>query len=254
MNDYLKIKELYHFGIKGQKWGVRRFQNEDGSLTSEGQKRYEDLLKEEYSIGKEFDEKFSKCTDVWIKSEARNKLIIEEGIQYYKKYPGEYKTVEESIDMIRNWWDTDDGDQIMLSWDFDQMQTLVNDKEFDKLVDDLKPTLYKYDKISDEINQIEQEISLKKEKNEKYWKNIGKIILGALGTYTIAGILAVGISATIGNKLKIKHSLYHKEQIKKITKEQYETAISKVEEIINKFGKEDFELWVKNMIAKEPMN
>lgn len=32
--------ELYHFGIKGQKWGVRRFQNEDGSLTKEGIKRY----------------------------------------------------------------------------------------------------------------------------------------------------------------------------------------------------------------------
>lgn len=32
--------ELYHHGIKGQKWGVRRFQNEDGTLTPEGQKRY----------------------------------------------------------------------------------------------------------------------------------------------------------------------------------------------------------------------
>lgn len=31
--------ELYHHGIKGQKWGVRRFQNEDGSLTPRGQKR-----------------------------------------------------------------------------------------------------------------------------------------------------------------------------------------------------------------------
>ena len=31
---------LEHFGIKGQKWGVRRFQNEDGSLTEAGQKRY----------------------------------------------------------------------------------------------------------------------------------------------------------------------------------------------------------------------
>ena len=154
--------------------GCYKIPKKDGSLTSEGQKRYEDLLKEEDSVRKEFDEKFSKCTDVWIKSEARNKLIIEEGIQYYKKYPGEYKTVEESIDMIRNWWDTDDGDQIMLSWDFDQMQTLVNDKEFDKLVDDLKPTLYKYDKISDEINQIEQEISLEKEKNEKYWEKYWK--------------------------------------------------------------------------------
>ena len=33
------MNELYHHGIKGQKWGVRRFQNKDGSLTAEGKKR-----------------------------------------------------------------------------------------------------------------------------------------------------------------------------------------------------------------------
>lgn len=31
---------LYHHGIKGQKWGVRRFQNKDGSLTPAGKERY----------------------------------------------------------------------------------------------------------------------------------------------------------------------------------------------------------------------
>jgi hypothetical protein len=34
--------ELYHHGIKGQRWGIRRFQNKDGSLTARGKKRYGD--------------------------------------------------------------------------------------------------------------------------------------------------------------------------------------------------------------------
>ena len=43
MNDYLKMKELYHSGIKGMKWGIRRYQNPDGSLTDEGKKRYQKI-------------------------------------------------------------------------------------------------------------------------------------------------------------------------------------------------------------------
>ena len=38
--DYLQIRELYHSGIKGQKWGIRRYQNYDGTLTEEGRHRY----------------------------------------------------------------------------------------------------------------------------------------------------------------------------------------------------------------------
>lgn len=38
--DNTFIKELYHFGIPGQKHGRRRYQNEDGSLTEEGRERY----------------------------------------------------------------------------------------------------------------------------------------------------------------------------------------------------------------------
>lgn len=43
-------EELRHHGIKGQKWGVRRFQNKDGSLKPAGMKRYKDEVnsKERY--------------------------------------------------------------------------------------------------------------------------------------------------------------------------------------------------------------
>ena len=36
----MNADELKHYGIKGMKWGVRRFQNSDGSLTADGKKRY----------------------------------------------------------------------------------------------------------------------------------------------------------------------------------------------------------------------
>lgn len=32
--------ELFHYGVKGQKWGIRRYQNEDGTLTEFGKKHY----------------------------------------------------------------------------------------------------------------------------------------------------------------------------------------------------------------------
>ena len=42
MNDYIWTDgaELYHHGIKGQKWGQRNYQYEDGTLTPAGEARY----------------------------------------------------------------------------------------------------------------------------------------------------------------------------------------------------------------------
>ena len=44
MDMLVSSDELRHYGIKGQRWGVRRFQEEDGSLTPAGKKRYADDL------------------------------------------------------------------------------------------------------------------------------------------------------------------------------------------------------------------
>ena len=44
--------ELYHWGIKGMKWGVRRYQNKDGSLTPAGKKRLAKDLKSDYDANR----------------------------------------------------------------------------------------------------------------------------------------------------------------------------------------------------------
>ena len=47
---------LVHYGVKGMKWGVRRYQNEDGSLTPKGKKRYNRLEKKRFAAEKKIND------------------------------------------------------------------------------------------------------------------------------------------------------------------------------------------------------
>ena len=50
MWQYQNTDELYHHGVLGMKWGVRRYQNKDGSLTPKGKKRYSEDYNESRNI------------------------------------------------------------------------------------------------------------------------------------------------------------------------------------------------------------
>lgn len=59
-------KEFYHAGIKGMKWGVRRYQNADGTLTEAGKRRYARDLK---GLSKKQKDKYEGDADKWVKED-----------------------------------------------------------------------------------------------------------------------------------------------------------------------------------------
>ena len=67
--------ELYHHGVKGQKWGVRRFQNKDGSLTLAGKKRALKMQNKytELSNDKRYRDKHGNLTYAGRKKELKMK-------------------------------------------------------------------------------------------------------------------------------------------------------------------------------------
>lgn len=71
MADY----ELYHWGVKGMKWGVRRYQNKDGSLTPAGRKRSREEPHEDYRKAHD-SKKISQMSDNELRS-RNNRLQME---------------------------------------------------------------------------------------------------------------------------------------------------------------------------------
>lgn len=67
-------EELFHHGIKGQKWGVRRYQNEDGTLTAAGKKRQEKKTASDREATIVKGTKFYRISDS-SKSDASNRKI-----------------------------------------------------------------------------------------------------------------------------------------------------------------------------------
>lgn len=59
----ITTSELYHHGVLGQKWGVRRYQNKDGSLTNAGKKRYSDSARKFVTWEYDTDKKINKLRD-----------------------------------------------------------------------------------------------------------------------------------------------------------------------------------------------
>ena len=96
---------LYHHGILGQKWGVRRYQNRDGSYTSAGQKRYslgQQIAKKNLDYSKREQERNNRLDEIndysrKVNRDYRNNVYYgTRQRQYERRIEGESKSAKKS--------------------------------------------------------------------------------------------------------------------------------------------------------------
>lgn len=99
MSNYVLVlpDELYHHGIKGQKWGVRRFQYADGSLTKAGWARYGYGTKTSQKANYKIDKDFKKYHEAHKKRVDANKRGDDKGERDEKEIRSTSKKLASTI-------------------------------------------------------------------------------------------------------------------------------------------------------------
>lgn len=176
--DYLILRYLSHSGVKGQKWGIRRYQNADGSLTPEGRihygvgelnynSRFNGTAKEAKKAFKAEKNKLYKKLGSTNYSDE-NKVGLEASLKYERDYNKKHKDIRNKI-LKSTGFDIDKDENQDLNYDLEALEMLVdehNKNSKDKL--GVKDVDYYFNK---ESNPDDWDVEWEKQQNEIISKN-----------------------------------------------------------------------------------
>jgi len=159
MDYIIQDGELYHHGVLGQKWGVRRFQNKDGSLTQAGKKRVSRKQKKALEKARKAKqakaEAAKKAKQEQAEFEANKKKALESGsAAEVSKYRG--KLTNQELQQV--------------------VSRLNMEQRISELADKKEPT--KVEKLTKKLNNANDLV----DKGITGWDNIAKILNATMKT------------------------------------------------------------------------
>lgn len=136
--------ELYHHGIKGMKWGVRRYQNADGSLTDAGKKKYGKMSNDKLSktLKKQVQKKRAEIhggSNRWMSYAdigENSKKAIEKFRKDHNKYRNSdaYKKAEKQFIDLNKKYDAGKFDDAEYDAEYRKIQKSIYNPKFDTSV------------------------------------------------------------------------------------------------------------------------
>lgn len=174
---------LSHHGIKGQEWGKRRFQNEDGSYTEEGKRRYR--IGDRYRRGKQYLREESEYA-----TQAQNRLMRESK---------EYKNIQDSRDRLYKKYGIDPDDPVGVP----RTSKNFNDAQLEKARERAWKLLEDSEDLKDRFNK-----QANAEAKDKMIKKYGDKYVSDIDHYmTINGVGVLGAAALlVGVKYLLKRA------------------------------------------------
>ena len=167
--------ELYHHGVKGQKWGVRRYQNKDGSLTSAGKIKNNQAVRKfrQSDNGKtQSTPERLKVNNINTSTKHNSKELSNKLIELHKReHSGSMRNDLKARSEIKN--------EVLKSMTNDQKKRYLD--AYNKMFDPSLRRPATYDGMSyEEARKLERKIRSEQTKARKEYDNVVKEIISSV--------------------------------------------------------------------------